>query len=130
MAPASTDAVPESQPSEVAPLVETTDRVESFVDMMIRDMGNLPSLSPERGGLQRTEEEQGGQALSSPPRGPGRGVILSDEEVQELSPRTAHQDPSFGRGTRFEVLESSSNDGSTFFRPGYTLPPLCPGALE
>ena len=73
MAPASTDAVPESQPSEVAPLVETTDRVESFVDMMIRDMGNLPPLSPERDEPQRTEEEQGDQALSSPSRGPGRG---------------------------------------------------------
>ena len=57
-------------------------------------------------------------------------MVLSDEEVQELSPGTARQQSSFGGGYRFEVPESSSVDGSAFFRPGYTLPPLCPGALE
>ena len=57
-------------------------------------------------------------------------MVLSDEEVLELSPGTARQQPSFGGGHHFEVPESSSTDGSKFFRPGYTLPPLCPGALE
>ena len=124
-------AVEANPSSDMAPIIETTDRVESFVEMMIENMGNLPPLSPERGGLQRTEEEQGDQTYSSPPRGPGRGVVLSDEEdVQVLSPKTAHRDPSFDGGAHFDVPESSAKDGSNFFRPGYTIPPLCPGALE
>jgi len=131
VASASIAAVGANPPSDVTPTIETTDKVDSFVEMMIGGMGDLPTLSPERGGLQRAEEEQKDQTDSSPPRGPGRGVVLSDEEdVQVLSPKTAHQDPSFGGRARFDVPESSTKDGSNFFRPGYTLPPLCPGALE
>ena len=131
MASAPISAVEAAPPSDGVPIPETTDRVVSFVEMMTENMGNLPSLSPERGGLQRIGEEQEDQTQSSPPRGPGRGVVLSDEEdVQVLSPKTARQDPSFGGGAQFDVPESSSKDGSNFFRPGYSLPPLCPGALE
>ena len=58
-------------------------------------------------------------------------MVLSDEEdVQELSAETAHKQSAFGGAAEYSVLESSSADDSSFFSPGYTIPPLCPGALE
>ena len=141
VAPLSAAPTPEAHPQEVvppptAPITEAPVGVESYVEMMIRDIGHMPTLSPERSGLQRVEEggeigDQRDQTIPSPPRGPGRGVVLSDEEeVQELSPETARQQPTFGEGYMFEVPESSSTDGSNFFRRGYTIHPLCPRALE
>ena len=58
-------------------------------------------------------------------------MILSDEEdVQELSAETARKQSVFSGETRFTVPETSSADGSSFFSPGYTLPPMSLGALE
>ena len=100
-------------------------------------------MSPERSEICRIDEggeaevgsllpdDHVAQTHTSPSRGAGKGVVLSDEEdVQELSAETARKQSAFGGEPRFHVPESSSADGSSFFSPGYTLPPLCPGALK
>ena len=58
-------------------------------------------------------------------------MILSEEEdVQEVSVGTSRKQTAFGGELQFTVPKSSLADSSSFFSPGYTLPPLCPGALE
>ena len=57
-------------------------------------------------------------------------VVSDDEDVRELNPHTAQQQSAFSGRPSFNIPESSRKDGSGFFIPGITLPPLGEGMLQ
>ena len=129
-------------PPPTAPVSEVVEGVESYVEMMAEGLENLLSLSPEKEELHRKDgggkaevrpplEDSKAQTPTSPSRGAGKGVVLSDDEdVRVLDAETTHKQSAFGGGPRFTMPEVTCVDGSSFFVPGFTLPPLGLGTLQ
>jgi hypothetical protein len=107
----------------------------SFVELM----GALPSdprpPSSQEAGLEMIAELQDGGELqicspggSPPVRTSYKQVVSDEEDLRELDPEEAQKQSAFG-GASSSATPRTEGDGSSFFVPGVTLPPLGEGML-
>ena len=57
-------------------------------------------------------------------------MVSDDDDVQELNAQTTHQQSAFGGASNSGIPRVPRKDGSDFFIPGVTLPPLGEGILQ
>lgn len=125
---------PSIEESSVMPS-EQTPEVGSFVELMSESLADLHPLSSRDVGLQRIEGFQDEEVHFDSPGGvsPARKaykqVVSEDEDLQEISPNQAQQQTNFG-GASSSATPRTHGDGSRFFIPGVTLPPLGEGMLQ